>query len=478
MNSIHKPLSLFGLLLLVAGQLLPQIDFSVVNVALKLMGQTLHTAETGLILIVALYALCFSTLIATGARLGDRYGRKRIFLLGILGFSFASVICGASHHILAMLAGRALQGLFAALLTPQILSTIHATLSGERHSRAVSIYISVAGLSVAFGQMMGGWIVSANLFNLSWRTAFFINIPICLIILFVGYFFIPETKADIKPKMDIPGIFLFAGAMLCLLIPITLGHHWPVLFLLLPCLIPFSVYLIRYEKRLEKQGGNPLIPPSLFMTNNARTGLLTEIAVTLTYSGYLFVTAVYLQKALNFTPLQSGNTFMYLGITGFIGSLLSERVSQRWGDRRTFILGAIATSLGFLTTIGLFWICKQTITIPYIMIGTGLIGLGNLFMLNSAFKLTLSNVNKHHASEASGALVTVQQGFFALGTALTGTIYSIMSSYGHLIAVTTAISVLVIIVFSVAIIVLRQILREKKQKIQINSDIPCTENIH
>ncbi|ENM5772504.1 MFS transporter, partial [Vibrio mimicus] len=168
-------LPLLGILLLVIGQILPQVDFSIVNVALDVIGRTLSTDETGLVLIVALYGLSFAALIATGGKLGDRYGRKRFFMVGILGFCIASAVCGIATHIVIMLVGRTLQGLCAALLLPQILATIHATLEGERHRYALGVYTSIAGLSVVMGQVVGGWLVSANLWDLGWRVAFFIN---------------------------------------------------------------------------------------------------------------------------------------------------------------------------------------------------------------------------------------------------------------------------------------------------------------
>ncbi|MDC0610277.1 MFS transporter [Vibrio sp.] len=451
MTSTHKSLSLFGLLLLVAGQLLPQIDFSIVNVALDVLGKSLKTNETGLVLIVAVYALCFATLIASGARLGDRYGRKKLFLIGVFGFGVASALCGMSQSIYVMLVGRFLQGLCAALLMPQILSTIHATLDGERHSRAVSIYTSVAGLSVALGQILGGWLVSANLFDLGWRVAFYINIPICILILIIGYFIIPETQAEKKPKMDVQGILLFASLMLCLLIPVAMGEHWPQLFWLLFGVIPLAVLLIKVETKKELEGNNPLIPPAVFNTSTAKAGLFAEIGVTSTYAGYLFVTALTLQQAAHFTPFQSGNTFMGLGLMFFVGSLVSKSTSQRIGDYLTFTLGSALTIVGFLITLGLLWAFRDKVQVWQLLFATGFVGAGNSFMLSSAFRITLSNVEKQHASEASSALITVQQGFFALGTALTGSIYSVISPHGFLPAITTALVTISCIVFLVSI---------------------------
>ncbi|ELR64412.1 Major facilitator superfamily [Photobacterium marinum] len=442
MTATHKPLSSFGLLLLVAGQLLPQIDFSIVNVALDVMGDTLNTNETGLVLIVALYGLSFATLIATGGRLGDRYGRKRLFMLGVVGFCIASVVCGLATDIIPMLIGRLLQGICGALLMPQILATIHATLKGERHSRAVGIYTSVAGLSVVIGQLLGGWLVSADLFGLSWRIAFFVNIPVCLLILGLGFFIIPETRSENQPHMDTSGITLFALFLLCLLLPIAMGEHWPQLWWLLLGLLPTGVGLWTVEKRKENAGEQPLFPLSLFKTPSVITGFIGEAAVTFTYPGYLFVTALCLQSKLHFNPLQSGNTFMALGIMFFVGSLLSKPMSQRLGNHRSYVVGTGLSFLGFVVTITLFWSFKSTLHVWSLIVATGLVGLGNAMMLTSAFRIALSQVGKHHASEASSALITVQQGCFAIGTAFSGAIYAAMLSHGYLVAIATSIGVL------------------------------------
>jgi MFS family permease len=440
----QKPLSLFALLLLVTGQLLPQFDFSVVNVALDTIKTTLHTDETGLVLIVSLYGLSFATLIATGARLGDRFGRQRLFLLGTMGFCIASAICGLADNIIPMLIGRVFQGICAALLMPQILATIHATLEGERHSRAVSIYTSVAGLSVAFGQSFGGWLVSANLFGYGWRIAFFINIPVCLLILILGSLFIPETRAEKSPHMDIGGIILFALFLLCLLIPVAMAGHWPQLWWLCLALLPLGLGLWRVEIDKERKGTQPLLPPSLFQRASVIQGFIAEMAVTFTYSGYLFVTALCLQSALHFIPHQSGNTFMSLGAMFFVGSIFSKSISQSLGNQHSFSLGGVITLLGFITTTLLLWVFKQQLQVWHLIFATGLVGFGNALMLTSAFRITLSQVTQQLAGEASSALVTVQQGCFALGAATSGAIYAAVLSHGYLAAITASIGVLCI----------------------------------
>ena len=447
-----KELSSIGILLLVAGQILPQINFSIVNVALDVIGHALKTDATGLVLIVSLYGLSFAALIATGGRLGDKYGRKRLFMIGTAGFCIASAICGFATDIISMLSGRLLQGFFAALLLPQILATIHATLEGERHRYAVSLYTAIAGLSVVIGQVVGGWLVSANLWGLGWRIAFFINVPIGIIIFIACYFVIPETKSDeIQQHMDIGGVVLLMLSLSFIMIPVSLGKHWPELWWLLLGALPCGILLWKVEKSHELAGHKAILPPSLFKTPMVINGFVSEMAVTFAYPGYLFVTALCLQSKLGFTPFESGNTFIALGTMFFIGSLLSKPLSQRIGDHKSYSIGAALTVLGFLGTVYLFHKFRFDLRFYNLWLATGVVGLGNSIMLTSAYRLALSRVGKHHASEASSALATVQQGCFALGTAFAGAIYSFTLTQGYLNAITISISMLSLLVIFVAL---------------------------
>lgn len=442
-------LSPLGLITLVIGQLLPQIDFSIVNVALNVIGQDLHASEIDLVLMISLYSLSFATLIATGARLGDRYGRKKFFLIGTVGFCISSAICGLAINMYLMLFGRVLQGGFAALLLPQILTTIHTTLKGERHRRAVGIYTSIAGLSVAIGQILGGWLISSNFWNLGWRVAFFINIPLCLIILLLGYKVIPETRNYKVQLIDFGGIFWIIICLLLLLIPVTLGHEWFYLWGLLPCVLPAIQCLWKFEKKQEKVGKSPILPPSLFNIPLVIRGFISEMLVTFVYPGYLFVTALYLQKALQFTPIQSGNTFITLGIMFFIGSLMSKSLSAWLNDSKTYAIGLIITAIGFIGTILVFHIYADHLKYYQLWLSTGLVGFGNAMMLTSAFRITLSCVKENYASEASSALTTVQQGCFAIGTAFAGAIYAAILNHGYLNAISTSITVLTLLLISI-----------------------------
>lgn len=425
------PLSAVGLIVLVVGQAVTQLDFSIVNVALDRIGASLGIGTTGLVLVVACYGVSFATLLGAGGCLGDLYGRKRLFLIGSAGFCGASMLCGLATGLATMLAGRLLQGAFGALLMPQILATIHATLRGARHSRAVGVYTAVAGLSVVVGQTLGGWLVSADAFGLGWRLGFFVNLPICALVLAFGIPYVPETRGSGAQGVDVAGMTLFALFLLCLLLPVGLGGDWPVARWLLVGLPPVGIALVRVEVRREADGGKPLLPPSLFRAPMAATGFLAEASVTFCYAGYLFVTALCLQSELGFSPLRSGDGFCGLGTMFFIGSLVSKPLGERLGDPRTFLLGTLLTVTGIAATAWAIHAFGLSLEVGHVVVASGVAGLGNAFMLTSAYRIALSHVGRDHAGAASVALTTVQQGCFALGTGFAGAVYAGLSSSGY-----------------------------------------------
>ncbi len=342
------------------------------------------------------------------------------------------MICGLATNLVTMLAGRLLQGLFGALLMPQILATIHATLHGPQHSRAVGLYTAIAGLSVAIGQVLGGWLVSSDLFGLGWRLGFFINLPVCAFVLVLGILFIPDTRGKMAARADSWGVLLFALFLLCLLLPVSLGSDWPITRWLIIALPPIGIAFWRVETRQEATGGKPLLPPSLLHRPLVLTGFLAEAAVTFSYAGYIFVTAFCLQSAFGFSPQQSGDCFVGLGIMFFLGSLASKHLRERLSDHGTFTLGACLTITGILLTAMLIYMLDRSLSVIHIIAAAGLVGLGNAFMLTSAYRIALRHVEKHHAGEASVAISTVQQGCFAIGTASGGAVYAgLLPSFHH-----------------------------------------------
>ncbi|MDR3413113.1 MAG: MFS transporter [Formivibrio sp.] len=428
MTTPHSPPKLgnAGLLVLLAGQLLPLIDFSIVNVALDAISHSLHATETELELMVAVYGVAFAVCLAMGGRLGDNYGRRRLFNIGVMLFGLASLLCGLADSIWLLLAARALQGVGAALIVPQILATIHVSLSGQTHSRALGFYGAIGGLAFIVGQVLGGFLISVDIGGMGWRSVFLINLPICFGVL-VSSRKVPETRRAHAASIDLPGTFLLTLLILCVLLPLALGPSlhwpWPCAALLLAAL-PLLAALWHVELHQERRGASPLLPPTLLRLPSVRFGLWIAILFFSCWSGFMFVLALTLQAGAGLSPIHSGNAFIALGGAYFVSSLLSARVVDHFGRVPTLILGCVIQMSGLVALmLTLKWVWPHP-GILNLVPATVFIGFGQAFIVSCFFRIGLSDVPADQAGAGSSMLTTVQQAAFGLGSALLGAVFA------------------------------------------------------
>lgn len=424
-NRTH--LSSAGLAVLLAGMLLPQIDFSIINVALDSVARSLHATEYELELMVAVYGVAFAVVLAMGGRLGDMYGRRRLFNIGVLLFGLASLLCGIAPAISFLLLARTLQGVAAALLVPQILATIHVCLKGHAHSRAIGMYSSIGGLSFIIGQVLGGFLVNANIAGSQWRSVFLINLPVCAVVLFLSSRHIPETRRQNPASIDKPGTLLLALLIVSILVPVALGPSmawsWPCL-LVLAASVPIAVALWRVELNQERRGILPLLPPSLVALPSVRFSFFTAILFFACWSGFMFVLALTLQAGAGLTPLQSGNSFISLGIAFFVGSLLSTKMVARIGLLPTLILGCVLQLPGL---VSLLWVLHVVWPAPDLLsltIPSFLIGIGQAFIVGAFYRVGMSQIPSDQAGAGSAMLSTIVQASMGFGPALLGAVFS------------------------------------------------------
>lgn len=277
MNASPASPGKIGLILLLTAQMLPLIDTSITNVALDSITRSLASTATDLELIVALYGVAFAVCLAVGSKLGDNYGRRRVLLAGVVIFGIASLFCGLAGSVNTLLVSRTIQGAGAALIVPQILATLHVTLKGTAHARAISLYSGIGGIAFIIGQMGGGWLVSADIAGLGWRNAFFINVPICLLVLLFSRHFIPETRSDRASRIDWQGTLLLAIILCCLLFPLALGPslHWPwQMQVMLLITVPLALLMRKGALAQQQRGQQPLLPPHLLKLPGVRFSLL------------------------------------------------------------------------------------------------------------------------------------------------------------------------------------------------------------
>ena len=433
MNSSAVSPGRAGLLLLLTGQMLPLIDTSITNVALDSITHSLDASATQLELIVALYGVSFAVCLAMGSKLGDNYGRRRLFMWGVALFGLASLLCGMANSIGGLLAARTLQGAGAALIVPQILTTLHVTLKGSAHARAISLYGGIGGIAFIVGQMGGGWLVSADIAGLGWRNAFFINVPICLLVLAFIRRYVPETRREAHSAIDWQGTFSLALILGCLLFPMALGPelHWPwTLQLLLVAILPLLAWMRTSALRKQQRGEQPLLPPRLLKLTSIRFGMAIALLFFSAWSGFMFCMALTMQAGLGMAPWQSGNSFIALGVAYFVSALYAPRLIARFSMGRILLIGLavqIAGLLLLMATFGHFG--AQTSSLAMVP-STALIGYGQALIVNSFYRIGMRDICASDAGAGSAILSTLQQATLGLGPAILGSLFLTLARGG------------------------------------------------
>ncbi|MEU5088064.1 MFS transporter [Streptomyces sp. NPDC021356] len=418
-------LSGLGLFTVLLGAALPLIDFFIVNVALPTMGRDLHASEAVLELVVAGYGVAYAVLLVLGGRLGDLFGRRRLFLGGMAAFGLTSLACGLAPDAWTLVGARVAQGASAAAMLPQVLATIQAATAGRRRAKAMSLYGATAGLSMVAGQILGGVLVAADLWGTGWRSVFLVNVPVAIVGLVLAAKAVPETRSQRPEPVDGPGTLLLAASLLTLLVPLTEGRaaHWPLwtwLSLAAFPLVAAAFYAV--ERRADRRGRTPLVPPSLFRLLSLRRGLALIVPFSIGFSGFMFVIAVALQQGAGLGPVPAGLALAPMAVAFFLASLAGPRLVARYGSR-VVTAGAVVQLVGMgllALTVRQAW---PHVGFVELLPGAAIAGAGQALQLPVTFRIILSEVPTARAGVGSGVMVTAQQSSLALGVATLGTLF-------------------------------------------------------
>ncbi len=412
-----------ALIVLLTGAFLPAFDFFVVNVALPAMHTELGARPADLELVVAGYGLAFAILLITGGRLGDLYGRKRLFMAGMVGFTIASALCGLATSPAVLIAARVLQGLTAALMNPQVLAIIRVTFPASERARAIGYFGTTLGLASILAQLIGGALVQADLLGLGWRPIFLVNVPVGIVALFFARGTLRDSKAEGRPTLDIGGILLATLALLLLIYPLVEGQGlgwpaWTIGSLLLS--IPAMAAFLLYEWLVQSRGRSPLVNLRLFRDPAFSLGLTMAVTFFSGLAAFFMGITIFLQQGFGYGPLATGLVFVAFGL-GFVGaSLLSSRVSRRIGPL-TISLGTALQGTGLLAVVALAVTAHGTPINLYVLwpvlvwYGCGQ-GLALPTLVTSV--VGSSRIPPQEAGAASGVFTMVQQVAFALGVAV------------------------------------------------------------
>jgi MFS family permease len=418
-----------GLATILVGAFLPIADFFIVNVALPTISSDLHASSATLELVVAGYGIPYALLLVLGGRLGDLYGRRRLFMLGMALFTLCSLLCGIAPTDVALVVFRAAQGASAALMVPQVLATIQASSTGERRARALGLYGATAGVGAVVGQLAGGAIVALDLAGTSWRPIFLVNVPIGLVGLALAWRNVPTSHAENPPRIDATGTALLGAAVLALLLPLTEGRSlgwpawsWILLALAAPAAVAFSVV----EGRLERAGRHPIVPPTLLRLRGMRRGLGITLPFFAGFGAFMFVSAIALQDDAGFSALRSGVALAPLAAAFLFASLTTARLTARHGSR-ILSVGAVLQAVGLLAlavTLLLQWPGVSPLTLAPAML---VIGLGQGLVVSPLFSFVLAGVPAERAGVGGGIVTTTLQVALALGVATIGSLFLSLS---------------------------------------------------
>ena len=405
---------------ILAGAFMITLDFFIVNVAVPSMQGELHASSTSIEWVVAGYGLAFAAGLILGGRLGDHYGRRKLFAIGLELFTVASLVCGVAPTAGLLIGARVLQGASAALMFPQVLAILGLAYEGQDRVKAFTAY----GLSLGFGgiggQLIGGALINADIAGSGWRACFLINLPVGLLALLVTRRYVPESRADAQGRLDLVGAGLIGAALVAIVLPLVEGRQygWPAwTWISLGIAVVLLAEFVWWERRVAARGRTPLVDMSLFRERAFSAGMLITLTFFAGMASFFLVLALYLQLGRGMGALESGEIFSLLGIGFLATSMASQGLAAKYG-RQTLAVGALVVALGLV----LFRISADASTlalIPAFVVDGAGIGL----VMAPLTATVLSGLTPQHAGSAAGVLSSVQQVGNALGVAIIGIVF-------------------------------------------------------
>lgn len=413
-----------GLSVLLLAGFVTIFDLFVVNVAIPSMQADLDANFAQIGFIVAGYELAFGVLLITGGRLGDLFGRRRLFVIGMAGFTLASALCGLAPSAEFLIGARVLQGLAAALLFPQVYASIRVNFDGDDSRRAFGLLGMTLGLAAIAGQVLGGWLVHADLFGLGWRSIFLINVPIGLFAIAAART-IPESRAPQRPALDWMGVALVSAGLTLLLVPLIEGpgQGWPAWSLLSLGVAVLLALFHRQQEQRRMAGGLPLVDMRLLAQRRFALGAVLVLLVYSTSSSFFLCFALLVQTGLGLDPFMAGSIFAPCSVGFVLASLAAPRLVARWGAQ-AIVAGAMAYAVSIGLLIAQVWMADAELVPARLIPVLVVVGAGQGFIMTPLLNLVLGFVDEAQAGMASGVISTVQQVGAALGVAVVGILFA------------------------------------------------------
>ena len=383
------------------------MDSTITNVALPTIGKNLGATPEQLEWTVAGYVIAFATLLITGGRLGDIFGHRRIFVIGIVGFTLASLGAALSQTGDLLVAARVLQGGFAGIMMPQVLSSVQVMFAPEERAPVLGIIGSLSALGAVGGLILGGWLVTADLLGMGWRSIFLVNVPIGVVLVVAALLFVPRSRSEHPLRPDLVGVLLGGVGVFLVVFPLTdgraAGWAWWVWAML--TMSPFVIVAFVWQQgRMLKAHKAPLLPLPLFHDRGFASGQLVQVLSSIGNGGYVLILLYYVQSALGFTALAAGLTLLPFALGSMAAAPLAILATKRIG-KWAVLLGGLVQAAALTWVMWTIWTAGAAltgwdVTAPLTLVGAG--------MMTGA---------------ASGTLTTFGQIGMVLGVALAGSVF-------------------------------------------------------
>ena len=410
--------------MLLAGTVLVVVDFFIVNVALPSIRTDLHASTAAVQWVVAGYGLTLAVLLVAAGRLGDRFGRRRVFSAGVAVFTVASALCGLAPNPTVLVTARLVQGGGAAMISPTVLGLIGVLYTGAARGRAIGTYATVMGVAAACGQLLGGVLLRLDLGGLGWRTVFLVNVPIGILAFLAAPRCIPESRAARPAPVDALGLGLVTSGLTALVLPLIDGPSagWPAwTFTSLASAPLLLAAFARRQQAQARQGRAPLIDPALFRIRTFSAGVAVQLGFWIGQASYFLVLAVYLQLGRGLSPLASGLVFTIVAGSYFLVSMAASPLVDICGGRTIVTIGALALVAGHVVAVAV----TLDIHAPVLALAPALAlaGAGMGLCLGPITATVLASADAEQAGALAGMLATVQQVGNAVGVAVIGLIF-------------------------------------------------------
>ncbi|GAC1327607.1 MAG: hypothetical protein NVSMB17_01910 [Candidatus Dormibacteria bacterium] len=401
------------------------LDISIVNVAIPSIQRDLHASYAQIQFVLAGYQLSYAVVLITGGRLGDIVGRRRMFILGVTGFTLASLLCGLARSGEQIVGFRILQGLMAALMYPQIFSIIQVVIPPERRATAFGLFGATIGVATITGPLVGGLLIKLNLGGTDWRPIFLINLPIGIGAVLSAIRFLPESRAPNAPKLDLGGVAIVSVGLFLATFPLVEGREagWPwwTYAMLVAAVLVFAVFYL-FERGRERAGKDPLIVLELFQNRSFMAGVALYFVFFSAMPALFLSLTLWLQIGLGFEPLKAGLTTIPFALGSGIFSGVASRFITRFG-RNLLSIGGVVLVVGVLATILTARVVGPGLQGPELIPALFISGMGLGLVLSPSVNFILAAVNPRDAGSASGLITTVQQMGGAMGIAIIGVIF-------------------------------------------------------